>query len=273
MNDPRFEWLDTRVGLPGAAAGALPGPGGVPQPFNFFSQRMQHWDQFYTRPIQGILSSALRTTEHGLNGYIVAFEPGPWVGSSSYYGDEIPLPVDILPYCLMGLAYREATWNPGINLVDFRRVVHRRYFSSDAPARFAEDMLSLHQFSLHHWAVLRLFGKYGKPKADADGKKLEPTIAGQLQNIEAITDEKQKKAEAATLLAQLRELDALPAELTKLTEMERAMQDVLPHATAKTRAGFAILQRMIDDTRALYAEAVPSQAKLTDAIRKAGVAH
>lgn len=96
MNDPRFEWLDTRVGLPGPAAGALPGLGAIPRPFTFFSQRIEHWDQFYTLPIQGILSSALRTTEHGLNGYIAAFEPGPWVGSSSYYGDVIPLPVDIL---------------------------------------------------------------------------------------------------------------------------------------------------------------------------------
>lgn len=131
-------------------------------------------------------------------------------------------------------------------------------------------MLSPHQFSLNHWSVLRLFGKYGKPKADPDGKMLEPTIAGQLQKIEILTEEKQKKAESATLLAQLRELEALQQELAKMAEMARAMKDALPQASAKTRDGFAILQRMIDDTRDLYHEAVPSQTELANAMEKLG---
>lgn len=266
MNDPRFDWLDVRVGLPGPGAGALPGPGGVRRPFSFFSPRIQHWDPFYALPVKAILSSALKTKEHGMNGYVPAFEPGPWVGSASYYGDVVPLPVDILPYCLTGLAYREGTWNPGIGLSEFRRIVHQRYFSPDAAERFADDMLYLHQFSLEHWNELRSYGKYGTPKTAADGTRLEPTIAGQLQRVQAISDEAQRRAEAAALLGVLRRFVEIDEELSRMSGIEAAMAAALPQASPKTREGFAILRRMIEDTRALYRESVPSRHALDQAI-------
>jgi hypothetical protein len=270
MSDPRFEWLDTRVGLPGPGNGALPGPGGIRRPFTFFSSRIQHWDQFYTLPIPALLANPQKVAEHGLNGYVVAFEPGPWVGSSSYYGDVIPLPVDILPYCMMGFAYREATWNPGITLDEFRKNVHRRYFSPEAPARLADDMIYLHQFSLDHWPELRLYGKYGRPRTGPGGERPEPTIAGQLKRVRAISDEKQRQAESAALLGVCRKLAAIREDLARIDEIEAAMNQAAPMASPKTRDGFSVLRRMIDDTRDLYREAVPDPTVLADTIKALG---
>jgi hypothetical protein len=44
------------------------------------------------------------------------------------------------------------------------------------------------------------------------------------------------------------------------------MKEAAPAATPKTREGFAILRRMIDDTRELYKEAVPDTKALAGPI-------
>src|SRR5207248_2003383 len=107
MSDPRFEWLDVRVGLDLEGPWRLPGPGGRPHPLAFFGPRVAHWDPFYRLPIDQVLTAARRSAGEGLAGYVPAFEPG--FSTASYYSDHIPLPVNALPYCLTGFAYREAT--------------------------------------------------------------------------------------------------------------------------------------------------------------------
>ena len=54
----------------------LPGPGGEPRPFAFFSPRIAHWDPFYRDRIEHMMHWARRSADEGLFGYIPAFEPG-----------------------------------------------------------------------------------------------------------------------------------------------------------------------------------------------------
>ncbi|HKB37795.1 MAG TPA: hypothetical protein VKD72_15215, partial [Gemmataceae bacterium] len=122
MSDPRFEWLDTRVGLDLKGPWRLPGPGGRPHPLAFFSRRISHWDPFYKMSVDAVLTAARRSADEGLAGYVPAFEPG--FGTGSYYFDQVPLPMNILPYCLTGFVYREATWDPSLTLDELKQRIH-----------------------------------------------------------------------------------------------------------------------------------------------------
>ena len=262
MNDPRFEWLDTRVGLDGQGKWVLPGPAGKSRPFAFFSRAIIHWDPFYVRHLDHLAHWAGRIADEGLYGYVPAFEPG--FGSASYYSDEIPLPLDILPYCLTGFAYREVTWEPGITVDQLKERVHRRYFSPGTPERFVEDMVYLRQFSIDHWNEICSFSK---PRYHYDGHRIEPlTIAGELDRVRAIEDEAARKTGVDGLLKKLKKLATVSEHLTKMSEIEASMKKDTPQATRKTREGFALLRRMIDDTRVLYRTAVPDTAALEAAI-------
>ena len=84
--------------------------------------------------------------------------------------------------------------------------------------------------------------------------------------VQAISDEAQRRAEAAALLGVLRRFVEIDEELSRMSGIEAAMAAALPQASPKTREGFAILRRMIEDTRALYRESVPSRHALDQAI-------
>jgi hypothetical protein len=259
MNDPRFEWLDVRVGLDLSARWVLPGPGNVERPFAFFSRRISHWDPFYRLPIDRLWQASRRCADEGLFGYVAAFEPG--FGSGSYYSDEIPFPVHLLPYCLTGLAYREVSWDPGITYEDLKRRVHRRYFSPEAPERFADDLIDLRQFSLDQGVEI---GRYANPRLGYGGELLpQLTLDEERRRVCTIADEKSRKAQEEFLRNTIRKLAEVPAYLSRMDRIEAAMREATLGASPKTREGMAILQRMIDDTRRLYKKAVPDPKALT----------
>jgi hypothetical protein len=264
MNDPRFEWLDARVGLDGNGKWVLPGPGGEKRPFPFFSHRIIHWDPFYTNRIEHIIHWARRVADDGLYGYVPAFEPG--FATASYYYDEIPMPADILPYCLTGFVYREATWDPSLTMEQVKDRIHRRYFSPDAPKRFADDMIYLRQFSLDYARAICSFAKQGFGYA---GERIPPlTIAGELGRVQTIADKAQRKAQADQLAATLKKLSEVAEQLKHMEQIEAAVDEAGKTATPKTLEGIAIMRRMIADTRAMYKQAVPDPAVLTAAIQK-----
>ena len=266
MNDPRFEWLETRVGLDGQGKWVLPGPGGIERPFAFFSHKVIHWDPFYVRPLDHLLHWAKRIADEGLYGYCPAFEPG--FSSSSYYSDQIPLPVNILPYCLTGFAFREVTWDPGITYDELKARVQRRYFSPQAPQRFGADIEYLRRFSIDHW---REICHFAKPRFGYAGERIEPvTLPGELDRVEQIADENQQEAERKKLLAQLKKLAEVQVHLGRMAEIEAAMDAATPRATPKTLESFAIMRRMITDTRRLYRQAVPDPPLLTATIEPSG---
>jgi hypothetical protein len=258
MTDPRFEWLDVRVGLDPSRPWRLPGPGGIPCPLAFFSRQIARFDPFYRLPVGTVLTVARRSAEEGLFGYVPAFEPG--FSSASYYQHQIPLPTDILPYCLTGFVYREATWEPGLTLPQLKERIHRRYFSPDAPKRYVEDMLFLHQFSIDHAEALTSFAG---PRYGFDGRKLDRlTSNGERLRIRSIVDEAQRRREAERLRTTLNKLAAVSVALERMKAIEAAIDATDRGASPKTREGLAILRRMIDDTRTIYQQAVPDPKAL-----------
>jgi hypothetical protein len=260
MSDPRFEWLDARVGLDRKAPWRLPGPGGSPHPLAFFSRSIIHWDPFYRLPPKELLVSARRSADEGLSGYMPAFEPG--FATASYYGNQVPLPVNLLPYTLTGFVYREATWEPGLTLEALKDRIHKRYFSPNAPRRFAEDMIYLQKFSLEHAEEITLFAK---PRYGYSGERIERlTIEGERLRVAAIAGAKPRAVEEERLRKTLARLAMIAGDLKRMDDIEAAAQQAEPTATPKTREGLALLQRMIDDTRTLYREAVPDPKLLVE---------
>jgi len=258
MRDPRFEWLDVRVGLDLNSPWSLPGPGGVPHPLAFFSRRISHFDPFYRIPIANVLAAARRSADEGLFGYVPAFEPG--FSSGSYYRDQIPLPTDILPYCLTGFVYREVTWEPGLMLDQLKQRIHRRYFSPDAPKRSVDDMIFLRQFSIDHSEVLTSFAR---PRYWFDGSTLDRlTVEGERKRIRSIADDAQRRQETERLRTTLGKLAGVPGALERMREIEAALDATAPGATPKTREGLALLRRLIEDTRTIYRQAVPDPKAL-----------
>jgi hypothetical protein len=258
MSDPRFEWLDTRVSLDLKGPWRLPGPGGQPHPLAFFSRRISHWDPFYKLPVNDVLTAARRSADEGLAGYVPAFEPG--FGTGSYYFDQIPLPMNILPYCLTGFIYREVTWDPGLTLAELKQRIHQRYFSPGTPKRFVDDMIYLQQFSFDHWQVISL---YAKPRLGYSGEKIERlTVEGERKRVQGIPDAKQREAEAERLRMTFQKLAGVAEHLKRMDQIESAINREAPTATPKTREGFALLRRMIQDTRTLYKQAVPDPRRL-----------
>jgi hypothetical protein len=258
MSDPRFEWLDVRVGLDLGGAWQLPGPRGVGHPFAFFSRRIAHFDPFYKVPIANVLTAAQRSADLGLSGYVPAFEPG--FSSASYYQDQIPLPTDFLPYCLTGFVYREATWEPGLTLDQLKEQIRRRYFSPGAPKRLADDMIFLRQFSIDY---AELLAAYAGPRHGYDGRELERlTVEGERARIRSIADQVERRQATQRLRAMLAKLAEIPAALDRMKEIEAALVATERDATPKTREGSALLRRMIEDTRAIYQQAVPDPKAL-----------
>lgn len=261
MKDPRFEWLDTRVGLDLAAPWRLPAAGDQALPFSSFSRQISHWDQFYKRSAEELLTAARRTAEEGLAGYVPAFEPG--FGSGSYYGDQIPLPMDILPYCLTGLVYREATWDPNLTLDQAEGRIQRRYSSDIGAREVARALLSDQQLSFAHWQELT---QYARPRLWYDGSLLDRlTVAGELGRVRAVQDETARRAAAVQLLATFRGLQSVGEALSRMAARNDALL-AKSEATPKDRDGFELLTRFLADTRELFAAAVPDAAELASAI-------
>ena len=266
MNDPRFEWVDCRVGLDGKRAWVLPGPAGQPRPMAFLSRKLIHWDPFYTRSLNQLVLAAKRTADEGLYGYAPAFEPG--FGSASYYSDQIPLPVDILPYNLTGFAFREVTWTPGISIDELKSRIQRRYFSPQAPKRLADDMVYLRQFSLDHWLEIRNFSK---PRYHYAGERFEPlTLSGELKRVAGIADEKQRRDQQQKLLTSLKKLAKVREHIDRMAKIEVALDAAAIQATPKTLESLQIMRKMITDTGRLYQQAVPDQPALTSAMQRLG---
>ena len=81
--------------------------------------------------------------------------------------------------------------------------------------------------------------------------------------MRSIPDAKQRRAEADLLRQKLAKLAGIGADLKRMDAIEATIKQAAPAATPKTREGFALLQRMIDDTRQLYRQAVPDPKDLT----------
>ncbi len=173
-----------------------------------------------------------------------------------------------MPFCLTGLTYRELTWEPATTLAELKKRIHRRYFSPQTADRFAEDMLYLHQFCMDHWVELT---QYGNPRFGYVGEELgRVRIGDEIKRVTSMENEAERRKAAEPLLKTCRSLAVIAEELERMDQIESAMQAAAANATPKDRDGFALIQRMIDDTRRIYRDAVPDASELTAGITALG---
>ena len=90
-----------------------------------------------------------------------------------------------------------------------------------------------------------------------------PTVAGERARVRAIADPAKHKAEAEQVGKTFGRLATIADDLRRMEGIEAAMKEATPGASPKTRDGFALMRRMIDDTRELYRKAVPEPKDLT----------
>jgi hypothetical protein len=125
-------------------------------------------------------------------------------------------------------------------------------------------MIYLQQFSFDYYLPLT---QYAKTRIGYEGEKFDRlTVEGERKRVKSVPNAEQRKAEAARLRKTFDQLAGVAEHLKRMGAIEAAMKEAEPAATPKTREGFAILRRMIDDTRKLYKEAVPEPKALAEPI-------
>ena len=128
MSDPRFEWLECR------GSWTLPaGAKGVQLPLASFTPQAIHRDLGYDVPLSKVVNVAARSAREGLAGYMSAFSPG--FSSGDYYNQEVPYPLDLVPYNVTRFAYREITWEPSLSEDALRERVRERFFPNPRPGK------------------------------------------------------------------------------------------------------------------------------------------
>jgi len=135
LADPRLFWLVCRNNWD------FPAAEGAAKPLRRFSPNMLQWTQYYRLSTAQLGTWIHRAHGAGCVGFVPALEPG--FCSASWYSDEIPYPVDRIPYVVTRFAYREYCWDPDMTPEEFRRRLSRRFFGPGAPSHLAEDLLQL----------------------------------------------------------------------------------------------------------------------------------
>jgi len=134
--DPRVEWMEAR------GSWTFPGPGGESRSASFFSNRVMRWQEYYKYPLDVVIAEANRIKKDGMYGMSIGFEPG--FATGSFYND-IPFPMDILPYVLTGFIFREATWNPALTVEEMHVQTQKRFFGQSAPQVLDDDLWKLRE--------------------------------------------------------------------------------------------------------------------------------
>ena len=80
-------------------------------------------------------------------------------------------------------------------------------------------------------------------------------------------DADQRRQQNQAVSKELEKLAAVADGLKRMDSIGQAIQAATPTASAKTREGFAMLKKFMDDTRALYRLAVPEPSALAQAIQ------
>lgn len=134
MDDPRTSWLVVRGNY------ELPGAGGVMRPLGYFSKRMVHWMPYYGMALESMGEWMSNAHKAGAIGACPAFEPG--FNSASFYGYDVPFPVDALPYRLTRFAFQQYCRDPQLSFSELKEAI-RDEFLPGADERCLDDLLYL----------------------------------------------------------------------------------------------------------------------------------
>ncbi len=263
--DPRMEWLEVRMSW------TLPSPDGGRKPLRDFSDRIYHWDAYYRFPPDAMQGRVRQTVKEGLHGYLPAYEPG--YANLSVYDpqSETPFPVRLIPFCVTQFYYRTFTWNPKITQREWLDRAYRKFFTSEVPHRFADDLLFLRQFMAEHHVEL----------THSIGRGLGPDGSGLIATVEDLwtvprkhggrTEDQTKQWLMEAVGADIRRFQSLvkgTGDMARLNNMEKRIAEVRPTASGRSRASMDIMQRAIDDIRKEVAKCTDYEKEADEAMRR-----
>jgi hypothetical protein len=256
MSDPRLFWLLCRDNW------ALPAAGGGRKPIRYFSNNLIQWCQYYRLGAADIAKWARRSHDAGCIGFCPAFEPG--FCSASWYSDEVPYPVDRIPYLVTRFAYREFCWDPDMTDGEFRARLLRRFFGAKAPACLADDLLAL-------FDLIRTESQSGSLTAGGKWPRgLGMTLAGEAEK--AAGPMAQSPAGWAALEGRLGEFRRLAeGRRGTLRDIERRLAAAVPQLDPQGRETAALIRRALADTRAelcIEPEAAERVGKAVERVRQ-----
>jgi hypothetical protein len=256
MNDPRFEWLECR------GSWTLPaGPDGKRLPLASFTRQAIHWDLLCDVPLRNLVDVSRRTASEGLAGYVAAFNPG--FLTADYYGQDVPYPLDLVPFNVTRFAYREMTWEPSLTPDELFARIHTRLFGDDDPAG---KELTADLWALHDWVIANapLITRYSRDWVGYDTRVVgRPVLAEQVEQTLKATDDGARSAAARPLRKTVQTLQRVRDEgLPMLRRIELHLDEAERHASPKALETIRLMRRAIDDSRAHYKLAVPDPAAL-----------
>jgi hypothetical protein len=254
MNDPRFEWLECR------GSWDLPGPGGKRLPLAYFTRQAIHWDLLCDVPIRKLIDVSRRTANEGLFGYVAAFNPG--FLTADYYGQELPYPVDRVPFNLTRFVYRELTWEPSLTQDQLFDRIRTRFFGDDPAGR----ELSVDLCDLHDWIIANapLLVRYAQDWVGYDTRvRSRPVLSEQIEQGLKETDDAKRATAVRPLRKTVEDLLKVRDEgLPMLRRIGSHLDDAEPRANPKALDTIRGMRRAIEDTRKQFELAVPDPASL-----------
>ena len=233
MKDPRLAWLVVRGNW------EFPGEDGKPRPLTYFSPHMIHWKQYYAAPLKGLCDWIGRAGRERLLGCCPAFEPG--FSSASFYSQEIPYPVDAIPYAVTRLAYREMCWSPHTSAEKIQERIRDKFLGLDAPAGMLEVMLYLFDL-IREQAMNRALNPKGTWKPGVLRAFLEevekPDFAG--KGAEAMREAEARLGAYIAMASQ---------NIPQVEKVEAILSRDPDEFPPKARRALPLLQRALKDAR------------------------
>jgi hypothetical protein len=253
LNDPRFFWLVCRNNWD------FPAAEGTTKPLRWFSGNMLQWTQYYRLSTAELGKWIHRTRGAGCVGFLPALEPG--FCSASWYSDDLPYPVDRIPYVVTRFAYREYCWDPDMTPEEFRRRMSRRFFGPGAPAHLADDLLQL----------------FDLIRAESQNTALMPDGKWTRHSTRRLLEEAERASPAANSLSawarmqhRLESLASVGARRQETVQhMEQRLKQAMPTLDPRGRRSAGLMLEALADTRDELCLNTTSRQRLQAAIAHA----
>jgi hypothetical protein len=251
LADPRLFWMVCRNNWD------FPAAEGPAKPLRWFSANMLQWTQYYRLSTTEIGAWVRRSRDAGCAGFVPALEPG--FCSASWYSDEVPYPVDRIPYLVTRFAYREYCWDPDMTEEEFRSRLLRRFFGPDAPAHLAEDLLLL-------FDLIRVESQNGR--LTPDGKWSRGCMTRLVEEAQqAATPMAQPPRGWTRLQQRLRALQGVGAQRQEpLQQFDERLRQAMPKLDPRGRETAGLMLQTLADTRAELCLDAESQGRLQEAV-------
>jgi len=250
LRDPRLFWLVCRNNWD------FPAGEGAAKPLRWFSGNMLQWTQYYRLSTVDIGSWARRSRDAGCVGFVPALEPG--FCSASWYSDEVPYPVDRIPYVVTRFAYREYCWDPDMTQEEFRRRLSRRFFGPGAPSHLAEDLLQL-------FDLIRVESQ--NTALMPDGKWTRGSTRRLLEEAEQAPPTANSPSGWARLQHRLEALASVAGQRQEpIDRMEQRLKQSAPNLDPRGRQTVGLMLHALADTREEVCLEPSSQGRLRAAI-------